>query len=329
VTDPRLAPLHRLLVDAHQGGQAKVDALVALVQRTVFVVPWPGGIEGYRTLVNSEGVAALPVFTELAQLEEAARRFGWLDAQQQAPRAEVGARAALNYARKESLSYVVIDIAADHALEVTREEFEPLLSTAARRDSAGPYAGAGKVSSSLIRAVRPTPPPGSVPAQGSGASGVTPPPGALQAPKVPQASELAPPGDAGAPTPGSDAGFTVSTGFEPRAQATFGGGTSVSLAPLASTPPDALFDALAAVLRDYPEVEWAALCNASRGPSAPVPTVGVRVDTGFRQRVNEIVSGLRRAGDAQGAALDVLLLDDAELMRAARGQGVVFYPWRK
>lgn len=300
-TDAQLAAFRRLLSDAHRGGQAKVDALLALVQRTIYVVPWPGGIEGWRSLVNRDGVAALPIFTDRSELEEAARRYGWLDARGEAPFAEIGARAALNYAVRENLSYVVVDIAAQHALELTREEFEPLLSASARRDSQGPYAGAGKISSSLIRAVRPTPPPGSLTA--------------------PQAE---------IPPPGSTPGFTVSTGFNPSASAaTFGGGTSVSLSPLQGAPPDELLDALANVLRGYPEVEWACLVQASRGPSAPVPTVGVRVDAGFRQRVNDIIQGVRSASDAQGAGLDVLLLDDAALMRTARGQGLVFYPWRK
>ncbi|MCZ7683630.1 MAG: hypothetical protein M5U28_34605 [Sandaracinaceae bacterium] len=164
---------------------------------------------------------------------------------------------------RENLSYVVVDIAAQHALELTREEFEPLLSASARRDSQGPYAGAGKISSSLIRAVRPTPPPGS-----------------LTAP------------EAEIPPPASTPGFTVSTGFNPSASAaTFGGGTSVTLSPLSGAPPDELLDALADVLRGYPEVEWACLVQASRGPSAPVPAVGLRVDAGFRQRVNEIIQG--------------------------------------
>ena len=314
--DAQLAAFHRLLADAHHGGQAKVDALVALSQRTVQVVPWPGTIEGYRTLVNSEGVAALPIFTDLEQLEEAARRFGWLDAQGHAPRAEIGARAALNYARGQNLSFVVVDIAAAHALEIAAAEFEPLLTPAARRDSSGPYAGAGRISSSLIQAVRPTPPPGG--GRGStppppGSRGLTPPPGSLAAPSRADA----------------DDGFTSSVGFTPAADARFGGGTAARIEPLAGEPSDALYEALTTVLRSYPEVEWACLVSASRGPTAAVPTIGVRVDTGFRQRVNELVGELRRAGDAQHAALDVLLLDDAELMRSARAQGIVFYPWRK
>ncbi|HBQ13681.1 MAG: hypothetical protein RLP09_41675 [Sandaracinaceae bacterium] len=324
--DPQLAAFHRLITDAHHGGQAKVDVLVALSQRLVHLVPWPQGIEGFRTLVNSEGVAALPIFTHRDALEEAARRYGWLDAHGNAPAQELGARAALNYAVRENLSYVVIDIADDHALEIAREEFEPLLSPAARRDSSGPFAGAGKISSSLIRAVRPTPPPSAGPMR------ATPAPGSLAAPRVP--AEIRPPTS----TPGlepapsmdepEDDGFSVSKDFDPSAQS-FGGGTSVSLQELTSMPSDALFDSLTVVLRNYPEVEWAAMVQASRGPSASVPTVALRVDTGFRQRINDIVGEVRRAGDAEGAQLDVLLLDDAELMRNARATGVVFYPWRK
>ncbi|MCZ7683629.1 MAG: hypothetical protein M5U28_34600 [Sandaracinaceae bacterium] len=85
MTDAQLAAFRRLLSDAHRGGQAKVDALLALVQRTIFVVPWPGGIEGWRSLVNRDGVAALPIFTDKKELEEAARRYGWLDARGEAP----------------------------------------------------------------------------------------------------------------------------------------------------------------------------------------------------------------------------------------------------
>ncbi len=316
VNDPQLAAFRRLLDDAHQGGQAKVDALVALAQRTVFVVPWPGGIEGWRTLVNRDGVAALPLFTDAATLEEAARRYGWLDARAEAPRAEVGARAALNYAVRESLAFVVIDIASPHALEVSRKEFEPLLTPAARRDSSGPYAGAGRISSSLIRAVRPTPPP--LHATDAVSMHPTPPPGSLSAPRVP---EVQPP---------KDVGFTVSTGFNDSAKAaTFGGGTSVTLSGLPSPPTAALLDALTAVLRGFPEVEWACMAQASRGPTKSVPTVALRVDDGFRQRVNEIIADVRGAAEANGASVDVLLLDDKALTRSARAQGYAFYPWRK
>ncbi|MDQ3036509.1 MAG: SseB family protein, partial [Myxococcota bacterium] len=159
------AALYRLLAEAVHGGQAKVDAMIALMQRTVFVVPWPAGADGYRTLVNSQGVAALPLFTDRDELETASRRYGWLAPDGSAPATEMGARQAFHYALTQSLAFVVVDIAADHCVEIAREEFEPLLSPAARRDSSGPFAGAGRISSTLMRSVRsgrPTPAPGTV-----------------------------------------------------------------------------------------------------------------------------------------------------------------------
>jgi hypothetical protein len=307
--DPQLAAFRRLLADAHHGGQAKVDAMVALAQRTIHVVPWPGGIEGWRTLVNSEGVAALPMFTSMAELDSAARRYGWLEANGSVPAAEVGARAALNYAIREKLSYVIIDVAAEHALELAREEFEPLLVHNPRHDSSGPYAGAGKVSSSLMRAVRPTPPPMRTVDIQAHMAGSHPTP--IDQPAVRE-------------------GFSSSPGFIAAPNvATFGGGTSVTITPLTGEPPDALLDVVANTLRGYPEVEWASFCIAARGPSPASPTIALRIDGGYRQRLNEIITSVRRLGESHGAALDVLLLDDAALMRTARGQGVVFYPWRK
>lgn len=286
--------------------------MVALAQRTIHVVPWPGGIEGWRTLVNSEGVAALPMFTSVAELESAARRYGWLDARGGAPSAEVGARAALNYVIREKLSFVIIDVAADHALELAREEFEPLLAHNPRHDSSGPYAAAGKVSTSLMRAVRPTPPP---------MRAVD-----VQAQIAAHAARAPTPID----TPAVREGFSSSPGFHAAPNvATFGGGSSVTISALSSEPPDALLDVLAGVLRGYPEVEWASFCVAARGPGAPSPAIALRLDTGYRQRLNEIIGAVRAVGDSHGAALDVLLLDDAALMRTARGNGVVFYPWRK
>lgn len=83
------------------------------------------------------------------------------------------------------------------------------------------------------------------------------------------------------------------------------------------------------VLRGFPEVEWAALFLAARGPVQPQPTAGLRVDTAYRSRINEIIQGLRQAADAAGASLDVLLLDDPKLMRAARADGLLFFPWKR
>ena len=323
--DRQLAAFRRLLTDAHQGGQAKIDALVALTQRTLFLVPWPNEADGYRTLVNSTGVAALPVFTDLTQLTEAANRYGWLDAQRTARSVEVGARAALSYATQHDLAFVVVDITAEHALEIAREEYEPLMSAHARRDSSGPYAARGRVSSTMMRAVKPTP-PHTPAAQVGSAPGIVAPSGS--SPGIAAQPDPSPP--ANAVGNAGSAAVGASRGFDADVQATFGGGTSVTLAPWTDPPSDVLFDALTAVLRGYPEVEWACLVLAARGPTAPIPTVGVRVDTGFRQRVNEINNLVREAAQNKGGAtVDILLLDQPDLMRNARATGIVFYPWRR
>ena len=113
-------------------------------------------------------------------------------------------------------------------------------------------------------------------------------------------------------------------------QATFGSSAGgVTITPLQSAATPALLRVLADSLRAFPEVEWALLASVARGPAPAVPTVAVRVDASFRTRVNEIVAAVRDAAAGAGAGLDVLLLDDAQLMRLARSAGQPFYPWRR
>ena len=128
MTERQNEALKRLLTDAAQGGQAKVDALVALAQRTLWIVPWEG-VEGYRTLVNSSGLAALPVFTTEAELLEAAQRFGWLGPDGGVVHKEIGARAAFGYAFEKNLGFVVVDITSEHSLEIGRNELVPFSSS--------------------------------------------------------------------------------------------------------------------------------------------------------------------------------------------------------
>jgi hypothetical protein len=335
--------LRRLLADASAGGQAKVDALVALSQRTLFVPTWRIGEDTFRTVVSSAGVAALPVWLDLEALEAAARLFGWALPDGRVPAREVGARAAMTHAVANGL-LLLVEMGSDHVLEVDGEEMRPLLTPQARRESAGPFAVAGRTASTLLQAVKaPTPsggtrppsvrpPPGYVPAGDSS-------PGELAAPSVPAGSAASPAPTASAPTQGGSAARAPSAVTPPAAQgatppavasATFGGPSGgVSIGPLGSPPTDALLDALSAALRGYPEVEWAMLASVARGPAAPVPAVVMRLTPAFRTRVDEIVTATRRAAASQGAALDVLLLDEPSLMRAARAAGAPFYPWRR
>lgn len=303
-------PFQRLLTDAQQGGQAKVDALMALSQRTVLVPTW-GQDDGsnFRTLTNANGQTALPVFSRKDELERASTQFGWSNADGSTSSKEVGARAAFNYAVAHNLHFVVVDIGAPHSLDVDREEIEPLLTPAARRESSGPYAGVGRISSSMMRAVKPASSPGQVPA--------------VDAARRPDPTAMA--REAAA----AGASVSASTTDDPIAVTTFGSGSSVAVHKLSDVPSDDLLAALAGVLRGYPEVEWAALCAIARGPGGPMPTAALKVDMAFRQRVNEIVQRLRESGDAQGASLDVLLLDDPKVMRTVRSEALLFYPWKR
>ena len=176
----------------------------------------------------------------------------------------------------------------------------------------------------MLRAVKPTPRP---------MDAVAPPkdlpPGAMEGslPPAGRRPRSSPPSE----PPGPPAGVTATTSPARAApQATFGSGSSsVSVQPMTDPPPDALLDALSEVLREFPEVEWASFFVASRGPTDARPTVGLRVDTSYRQRINDIIRGLRGAADEQGATVDVMLLDDPKLVRDARAQAIVFFPWRR
>ena len=330
--DSRNAALHRLLVDAQLGGQAKVDALIALAQRTVFVVPWPNPADGYRTLVNSNGMAALPIFTDAQMLQDAATRFGWVDGHGNVAHTEIGSRQALTFARDRNLAFVVVDIAAEHSLEISAAEIEPLLTPAARRESQGPFAGAGRISSSLMRSVQPmsalaaaasrsiTPPPGSIPAASPKS---TPYPGTLaQRPQVQAPPPGSSPGNIGSPS-ASKAGGS-SPGMIAVVQAK--GPPSPMLPSQRLTPLKSMVDAqqldmLEIVLREYPEVEWACLGLAQGGTL----TIGLRVDARMRSRLDVLATELGRVSNG----MPLVLLDDPQLMRAARTEAFVFYPWRK
>ncbi len=355
VSDRALEAFRRLLAEAVQGGQAKVDAIVALSQRTVRVATWMPTHDGFRTVINAEGQSALPVFTGEDELRRAAQRFGWWAGDGSVASQEIGAREALRYILSHDLSFVVVDIASEHAMEIERAEVEPLLSSVAKRDSRGPFAAVGRISSSMLEAVSPS----------SGISSTRPAAGMVRSGSVPNIASSRPPEEGSGlvevpplPPPPADALREVerpvarahgvprtgevyvppevrepsSPGSTPAARpasATFGSGSTVRIEVLAEEPSDDLLSALAELLRGYPEVEWAAIFGAARGPGPLLPTLGLRVDTAYRARVNEIIRGLREVGEALGASLDVLLLDDAQLMRQARAEALVFFPWRR
>lgn len=322
--DQALDAFRRLLREAATGGQAKVDALLALAQRTVFVATHTPDGDDLRTLVNGNEDTALPVFTRLDELERAAAHFGWQgDGAGTPPTRELGARQALRYVIAHDLDFAVVDIAAPWRLEVERSEIEPLVSGNAEP---GPFGGVGKLSSSVMRAVNAVPPPSP-----GGRRSSTPPP-SLPASAPPAAD---PDGRASAPPP-SSAPPPRRTPSRPSSRPPSAAGVP-SLLPDGRTlgapdapPSDDFLDAAFLVLKDYPEVEWASWCAARNADTgATCPAVAMRVDAGYRMRVDEIVGAVADAGTKAGHdRVEVLLLDDPELLRTAKTDGVAFYPWR-
>ena len=284
-----LQAFRRLLADAQEGGQAKVDALVALAQRRVLVATWSDESEDYRTLVNSDGQSALPLFTDEAEMREAARRFGWLeDDEAPIPHRHIDARAALQHLAAHGRDYLVIDITSDHSLEAERSELEPLLQARGRPDETGPFAAVGRVGSSMLQVVRASsvPPGGGVPMGGTDAEASAAASSGLVACDRLRAFDL--PGD----------------------------------------PPDALLEELSALLRGYPEVEWALFLLATPDTAPPGPVLGLRVDRAYRSRLDELVAAL--AGiQHEGMPVRATLLDGPAELRAVRPKGLHFYPFRR
>ncbi len=173
--DQATIAFRRLLGDANAGDQARVDILVVLVQRTVVVATWPGREDDIRTLTNSQGETAMPLFTGTEYLEAAARRFGWFNPDGTLQWKEMGARQALRQALARHLRYVVIDIGSSHAVEFGSDEIRPLVS-ATERPETGPFAGAGRVSTSVREAVQRCSRSGQPPAMADASVRSAPPP---------------------------------------------------------------------------------------------------------------------------------------------------------
>jgi hypothetical protein len=350
----------RLLAEAGLGGQARVDAIVALSQRTVYVATWAPLHEGFRTLVNSDRAEALPVFTDLETLTLAASRFGWLGQDGQVSHREFGAREAFQACVERNMPFLVLDVASEHALEVQREELEPLLGTFGRRDSTGPFAAVGRISTTLLEAAnRITPEPASrasvagerrppvptpvvrqskfpdapPPAQQRITPPAAPRPGAV--PLTPEA-QRSPSGMSNRPSsrPPPEPPRSVSAGrpssrppIAPSITASSDHGARLS--PVEREPEDALLDRVTVELKAYPEVEWASYCLASHGEGEFEPTIAVRIDPAYRTRINTIAERMLIAGAEHGYVLSLLTLDDPGLLREARTEGLLFYPWKR
>ena len=144
----------RVLAEASTSEQARVDALMALWQRTVYAATWPGPNQAARTLTNSHGESALPLFTGLDALDTSATRFGWRGPDGTLLFRELPAREAVRHALARNVQFVVMDIGCEHSVELAREELEPLLNLAAQPNGTSPYAGTEQRHQAVLDAVR-------------------------------------------------------------------------------------------------------------------------------------------------------------------------------
>ncbi|HET6334525.1 MAG TPA: SseB family protein [Polyangiales bacterium] len=363
--DTATIAFRRVLAESTAGEQARVDALVVLSQRTLYAATWPGPNQIARTLTNSDGETALPLFTGMDSLETTATRFGWRDPDGSIQFRELGAREALRHALARGVHFVVLDIGTDHSVEFAREELEPLLQLQSAGGS-GPFAGTGEPHAAILDAVRrSTKPPtsGYIPEPSTGSSaaiggyqrpqrltpkrpvshpltgGAKPP--SVKPPPVLSANDNrdSPLGLARGRTPIPGTMPSVSPGRTAARSGKRADGTAArhspptrdDLRPLKLLEPpklllsDALRLGISAALRAFPEVEWACVVS----DESTIPVIGVRVDPSFLNRLAEITDAILGASDKQGIELQVLLLNNAELVKSAHKHGHAFYPWRK
>ena len=101
---------------------ARLLGLSRVAEGTLFAATWPTSPDKVRTLTNSDGEQAMPLFSGLDNLEAAARRFGWLNPDGSLSFREMPAREALQSAVAQAVHFVVLDIHAEYATEFTRDE---------------------------------------------------------------------------------------------------------------------------------------------------------------------------------------------------------------
>lgn len=292
----------------------RARALTALRGTEVLAVSWPTDPATLRTLTNSEGVTALPVFSSEQQLEDAAARYGWIGPDGHIPSRRLHVSEAVRFARQHHAQLLVVDIVADHALSLDQGEME--LMSAPPSGRAPSYEGLGNVFSSRppndgreVARISTRPPPPNAEAPFSDSTGVRTGLRTSQSALKPTSV-----------TPNPD-GHTVS--------ATFGATPTLTMEALDEPPSDEVLDTLTQVLREYPEVEWACLVRAERGGATPVPSIALRIEPAFRKHLSEISARLHETSAELGFTLEVLILDTPEQMRQARNMGLPFYPWRK
>ncbi|HEX6239841.1 MAG TPA: SseB family protein [Polyangiales bacterium] len=303
-SDAALA-LRTALVAAARDPTKRARAIAALRGAELWAATWPTDPSVVRTLTTSNGVTALPLFSDERELGDAAMRYAWLAPDGQTPRRQLPLWEALRLAKRQKVQLVVLDVASEHALELDEGDVE-LLSAA---PSSKPPSNVKMPSSMKVRST--PPPPGD---------------------NVVRRASSRPEGD-------QEKGSGTYSPLRPRSvtpmpeahgiAATFGATPTATMQALEAPPQEELLEALSDVLREFPEVEWACLVTSARADSKQAPSVAMRVDPQLRKNQHELTRRLREVSAALGTRHDVLMLDTHEQMKQARHLGTPFYPWRK
>ncbi len=234
-------------------------------------------------------------------------RYGWLGPMGVVPRSRHLMPEAIRAAKQHNAQLVVVDITADHVMELDGGELELLSAVPGQRSPS--FEGLSVVS-------RPRTPPDGLEVRRVSHQGLQPVAEARQdTPSEPVRSPLKP----SSVTPAADGSVT----------ATFGASPTATMQEISDQPSDELFEAFTNLLREYPEVEWACVVEADRGIGRAGPSVALRVEPAFRKNLQEISEKLAAVGREFQENWEVLVLDTPEQMKQARGVGLPFYPWRK
>lgn len=103
----------------------------------------------------------------------------------------------------------------------------------------------------------------------------------------------------------------------------------LEIVELTTNPDEAVLDNVAAVLRDFYEVESASFGMARRGQSAPTPVIALRVHSKFQARMGEIFDTVAQAAATTGVDTEVVLVNGRDRIRSVRANSFVFFPWRR
>ena len=127
--DGSTVALRQLMSRAGEDDSARLETLALIARRLVVVATWPHSPESVRTLTNSDGEQAMPVFSGLDVLLDAAQRFGWTSPDGSVSHRELAGGEALRGAMTNGVHFVVLDICTDCTVEFGRNEVEQALQT--------------------------------------------------------------------------------------------------------------------------------------------------------------------------------------------------------